>query len=210
MDTCTTRYSQLMARPLDQAKRNQILAEVAQYMSSVGLADLSLRRMAAELGTSSRMLVYYFGSKEELLMQALATQHPDFASIFCDITDVDAFGSALNKLWVIMISDGPAAKSTRVLLQAMGNAVVRSGPFADYATLAIESLVASTALSIGNLGVERTHAQHLATVLVSGLRGTLMDRLITGDVERADAAATLLISVVVNHVRLCSGSYDNT
>ena len=36
-----------------------------------GLADLSLRPLADALATSARMLMYYFGSKERLVAEAL-------------------------------------------------------------------------------------------------------------------------------------------
>ncbi|WP_369028198.1 TetR/AcrR family transcriptional regulator, partial [Nocardia farcinica] len=76
-----------MARPLDHAKRTELLAAVVRYIAEHGLADLSLRPLAAELGTSSRMLIYYFETKENLLVQALATQRPDISSIFAGVTD---------------------------------------------------------------------------------------------------------------------------
>jgi hypothetical protein len=36
-------------------------------LARTGLVDTSLRSLAAEMGTSARMLVYYFGSDEFLL-----------------------------------------------------------------------------------------------------------------------------------------------
>ena len=36
-----------------------------------GLSDLSLRPLAAALGTSGRMLIYYFGSKDQLIVDIL-------------------------------------------------------------------------------------------------------------------------------------------
>nr|WSX53414.1 TetR/AcrR family transcriptional regulator [Streptomyces sp. NBC_00974] len=61
-----------MARTPDQAKRADLLRRVRQYVTENGLADLSLRPLAKALGTSDRMLLYYFGSKEQLVAQALA------------------------------------------------------------------------------------------------------------------------------------------
>jgi AcrR family transcriptional regulator len=36
-----------------------------------GVSDLSLRPAAAALGTTARMLIYYFGSRERLLFAAM-------------------------------------------------------------------------------------------------------------------------------------------
>ena len=42
------------------------------YILKRGLTDLTLRPLAAALDTSPRMLLYFFGSKERLITEALA------------------------------------------------------------------------------------------------------------------------------------------
>jgi AcrR family transcriptional regulator len=61
-----------MPRPPDPAKRRALLDQVREYMIRNGLADLSLRPLARALGTSDRMLLYYFGTKERMVAEALA------------------------------------------------------------------------------------------------------------------------------------------
>src|SRR5947208_2655899 len=46
--------------------REQLLDSAIDYVAAHGLTDLSLRRLAAELGTSHRMLSHHFGSKDGL------------------------------------------------------------------------------------------------------------------------------------------------
>ena len=53
-------------------RRAELLDRVANYILSNGLADLSLRPLATAIGTSPRMLLYFFGSKERLIAEALA------------------------------------------------------------------------------------------------------------------------------------------
>ena len=53
-------------------RRAKLLDEVADYILSNGLADLSLRPLATAIDTSPRMLLYFFGSKERLIAEALA------------------------------------------------------------------------------------------------------------------------------------------
>src|ERR1044072_7743808 len=64
--------SLFMPRPPDPAKRRDLLDRIREYMIRNGLADLSLRPLARALGTSDRMLLYYFGTKERLVAEALA------------------------------------------------------------------------------------------------------------------------------------------
>ena len=43
-------------------------------MARTGVVDTSLRELAAQMGTSARMLVYYFGGKEQLILEVLTRQ----------------------------------------------------------------------------------------------------------------------------------------
>src|SRR5688572_26694862 len=50
-------------------ERDRLLAATVEHAMAHGISELSLRQLAAALGTSHRMLVYYFGSKDELLVE---------------------------------------------------------------------------------------------------------------------------------------------
>src|ERR1043165_2749791 len=51
-----------------QTRRDELLREAVEYVAGHGISDLSLRQLASALGTSHRMLIYHFGSKEGLLV----------------------------------------------------------------------------------------------------------------------------------------------
>src|SRR3954451_20804173 len=46
--------------------RERLLEAAIDYVVDHGLTDLSLRRLATELGTSHRMLIHHFGSRDGL------------------------------------------------------------------------------------------------------------------------------------------------
>lgn len=48
--------------------RERLLEAAIHYVMSRGVSDLSLREIAAAIGTSHRMLIYHFGSKEGLFV----------------------------------------------------------------------------------------------------------------------------------------------
>ena len=48
-------------------RRQEVLEKALEYLLRNGVAGLSLRPLAAKAGTSARLLVYHFGSKEGLL-----------------------------------------------------------------------------------------------------------------------------------------------
>src|SRR5690606_17785178 len=51
----------------DGSARQRLLAAAVEYVATHGVGDLSLRQLAAGIGTSHRMLLYHFGSREGLL-----------------------------------------------------------------------------------------------------------------------------------------------
>ncbi|MFC4375978.1 TetR/AcrR family transcriptional regulator [Nocardia halotolerans] len=184
-----------MARPLDHQKRADLLAGVVAYIAGHGLAALSLRPLAAELGTSSRMLIYYFGTKEELLVQALATQRPDLTALFVDVVEPEALCDRLVGFFDLN-SEGAEADSVRVLLQVLGAACAPDSPYQDYANAAIATFVTELAAALRRTGLAED-PEVVATLLVSALRGIIQDRMITGDRERTTRAARTLIAAVL-------------
>ena len=52
-------------------RRMALAGEIAELVLQDGLDDMGLRGLAARLGTSDRMLLYYFGSKDRLVEEAL-------------------------------------------------------------------------------------------------------------------------------------------
>src|SRR5205823_5515582 len=63
---CTIWY--VSAQSQGSVTRATLLDAAVDFAAGSGLADVSLRQMAAALGTSHRMLIYHFGSKEDLLV----------------------------------------------------------------------------------------------------------------------------------------------
>jgi AcrR family transcriptional regulator len=52
-------------------RKQELLDSLIAYLIEHGPADLSLRPMAEEIGTSARLLIFHFHSKEELLADVL-------------------------------------------------------------------------------------------------------------------------------------------
>jgi AcrR family transcriptional regulator len=60
-----------VARPSNPEIRAQLREGAIDYVMQHGFAGASLRPMAKKLGTSARMLVYHFGSREALMREVL-------------------------------------------------------------------------------------------------------------------------------------------
>ena len=62
--------------PRQTARREQVAAAATDYVLEHGLVGLSLRPLAAQLGTSDRMLLYHFDGKDDPNI-ALIRVHPE-------------------------------------------------------------------------------------------------------------------------------------
>src|SRR5438132_9559653 len=66
---CTMWY--MVEQSQGSVTRAALLDAAVDYATANGLGDVSLRQMAAALGTSHRMLIYHFGSKDGLLVEVV-------------------------------------------------------------------------------------------------------------------------------------------
>ena len=163
-----------MARPVDPTRRAAVLAKAADYVLEQGLAGLSLRPLAKALGTSPRMLLYDFESKELLIGEVLAEIRRREASL------LEAEVRTLEDVWAWI-----AAPERESFLRLFFEIYV--GGFANGAA---EPLVRDWLDFLR----ERWHPpvdEATATLMVAVVRGLLLDRLATGDRRRTDEALRL-------------------
>ncbi|NUU20407.1 MAG: TetR/AcrR family transcriptional regulator [Streptomycetaceae bacterium] len=185
-----------MARPVDHEKRAELLAEVVEYLDRHGVAELSLRKAGAELGTSARMLVYYFGTKEALVAEALASTRPDVDTYFDAADDHEGLLAIALATWGEMVR-GRQRRGVRLLLETMSLAARPKHPHRPFAVEQVQVWVGPLTTAFERLGHPHADAEARATALVSGLRGLALDRYVTRDPHRTDAAARTLIEAVI-------------
>ncbi|MCV7422121.1 TetR/AcrR family transcriptional regulator [Mycobacterium yunnanensis] len=185
-----------MARTPDPLKRAELLRAVVGYLQDRGVGDMSLAPMAEALGTSKRMLLYYFGDRGELLAQALGASRPDAGAIFDGVTTDAEFVTAATALWRA-ITRGRQRHTVRMMLQVLSLATTDPDTYQPYASTSVEVMLDPIAEVLVSLGRPRAEARARATLVVSGLRGLCQDGLVTGDRPRVDAAAELIIAAAV-------------
>ncbi|WP_377268823.1 TetR/AcrR family transcriptional regulator [Peterkaempfera sp. SMS 1(5)a] len=185
-----------MPRPVNTEKRAELLRQVVHHLQHHGLAQMSLSPLAEAIGTTKRMLLYYFGSRENLLAQALAANRPDAGRMFGDVQDTAGLQRAAQALWEAM-TVGEQAGAIRMLLQLLSLAATEPEQYGDLAADTVEVMIDPIAAACVRLGDSPQQARARATLVVSGLRGLCQDRLVTHDVARTDAAAHRLIEYAV-------------
>jgi AcrR family transcriptional regulator len=186
--------------PSAPSAREQELLELAYgYSLTHGLADLSLRPLAAAIGSSPRVLLFLFGSKDGLIRALLARARSDELELLASITaQYDGQPPGLEvvarELWTWL-----AAKEHQPLLKLWVEAYGRSlvspdGPWADFARSTVEDWLELLAAAQPPAERRITRGRARRTGVLAVLRGALLDLLATGDVKRTTAAVEATLS----------------
>jgi AcrR family transcriptional regulator len=163
-----------MPRPFDPHRRAAVLAKAADYVLARGLAGLSLRPLAKALGTSTRMLLYDFGSKDQLIHEILAEIRRREESL------LEAEVHTLDDVWR-WIAAPEREPFLRLFFEIYVGALGRQEA---------EPLVRDW-LDYLQTSWHPPVDEATATLMVAVVRGLLLDRRTTGDRERTDAALRL-------------------
>jgi AcrR family transcriptional regulator len=174
-----------MARPPDPNRRALTLARATDYVLDHGLAGLSLRPLAKALGTSTRMLLYDFGSKERLISEVLAEARRREATILSDLQDAPETSDAgtLRAVWAWLTVE-ERVPFLRLFFEVYVDAMTHPERYADGA----RPLVGDWLEFLGSRWKPKPLDQATATLYIAVIRGLLIDRLTSADPERTDRA----------------------
>src|SRR5271157_4045769 len=104
--------------------RQQLLDRAIEYVADNGLSDLSLRSLAAALGTSHRMLIHHFGSKEGLWVEIVRTVEQRQRDLLTGmLPDVDRPAGEAMRAWWQHISDPSLWPNERLFFELYGQAL---------------------------------------------------------------------------------------
>jgi AcrR family transcriptional regulator len=179
-------------KPPPSARQTELLERAYAYSLTHGLADLSLRPLATAIGSSPRVLLFLFGSKDGLIRALLARARADELDLLHQLNSgydeppgLEVVG---RELWTWL-----AAEERRPLMKLWVEAYGRSlvapdGPWADFASSTVDDWLdlLATAQPAGERGSDRGQARR--TGVLAMLRGALLDLLATGDLDRTTEA----------------------
>lgn len=86
-------------------ERMRLLARVTDHILTHGIAHLSLSSLARAIGSNNRMLLYYFGSKEQLLDEAwlvVMDRYPLLRDRLRDIPPGATAADVLERAWLTL------------------------------------------------------------------------------------------------------------
>lgn len=170
-------------------RRAQLIDGALDYVLAHGLVGLSLRPLAAALGTSDRMLIYHFGSKERLVSEVLGLAQQRLSqTVSPGEGQIHTLAELVDHLWTALKAPH-AAKVTRLYLETCVLAV--QDPLRYKNAPARLRGPWRTPLQAGLLafGIEPQQAEPLADLILDTFDGLALDRLTASDPARVDAAA---------------------
>jgi AcrR family transcriptional regulator len=173
------------------ARQLELLERAYAYVLQHGLTSLSLRPLAQAIGSSPRVLLFLFGSKEGLVQALLArarTAELEFLNQTPPSGSVEDFASVVSGVWQWLV-DKQHRRMLALWLETYAQSLVEpSGPCADFARKTVDDwLELLAARQPASLRRSRAGATERALALAV-LRGALLDLLATGDEERTTAA----------------------
>jgi AcrR family transcriptional regulator len=177
--------------------RERLLAAAMEHVAEHGVGHLSLRALAAALGTSHRMLIYHFGSREGLLIEVIRTvEDQQRAALAEAMRDAGASpAETMRRMWR-RVADPALWPNERLFFEVYAQAL-QGSPHAVPLLDGIVDLwlepIAQLAIAAGRPEAEARADARLGVAVV---RGLLLDLLATGDREAVDAAMERYIAAV--------------
>jgi AcrR family transcriptional regulator len=181
-----------MVRVADETRPAELLDAIVLYLLKSGVAELSLRPLAKAVGSSPRVLLYYFGSKEKLVVKALARLRERQRSTFRGMREAkyDQPSDACRAIWK-MVSAPQSEVLFKFFFETYALALRNPRRYADFLGTAVEDWLDFVAAPWIRKGHAREEARAFATIVIAGFRGFMLDYCATHDRARVNRAVDL-------------------
>jgi AcrR family transcriptional regulator len=173
-----------MVRAPDQSRRRQLLDKLVEEFATGGVGDRSLRDVAAAIGTSHRMLLHHFGTRDDLLVAIVEEVERRQMTVIPDLptNPADHFAG----MWAD-VSRPDLRRFERLFFECYARAANGEQPFAQMVPGAVDNWLALT---------EDLAEPAAARLGLAVIRGLLLDLVATEDEAGVDAAAEAFVQLL--------------
>lgn len=200
-----------MARPRNPERRAELLLAATDVVQRLGIAGVTLRPLANEIGVAPRTLLYHFGSKEKLLVEVIRDLRRHHAQIARSLAEVQMedepeqqLGEAVKRLW--QQARLPEARPFLALYSELMSLAIRDPD--QYRPLLVDAdseWVDAITGYLAHCGIDEDEVPALVDTLLIGYRGAVSFALATGRWESAEASIAAVVVEVQDKIRACSG-----
>jgi AcrR family transcriptional regulator len=177
--------------------RARLLTAAIAYLEANGLGDVSLRELARAIGTSHRMLIYHFGSREGLrvaIAKAIEAAQLDVLAGLADDVNLEP-AETIGAMWE-RVADPALSPHERLFFELYGQALQGRPGTAEFLDGIVEAWVVPGAEYLQQHGLTLAEARAQARLGLAVVRGLLLDLLATQDRQGVDAAMASYVEMV--------------
>jgi AcrR family transcriptional regulator len=171
-----------MARTPDLARRRQLLEALFEEFARGGIGDRSLRDVAAAVGTSHRMLLHHFGSRDDLIIAIVEEAERRQMALVPELPMDPADGFAA--MWADLRR--PELRHLeRLFFECYARAAQGEKPFTRMVPGAVDGWLQEVEAATAGVAYDGA----MARLGLAVTRGLLLDLVATDDEAGVDAAA---------------------
>lgn len=191
--TTRSNPSEVMQGPRSET-RQRMLSATFKHLRAHGIADLSLRQLADQLGTSHRLMSYHFGTKEGLLVaivEEIERENRQWASSLAErhMSPMEVFRLSWERT-----CDPALDGALRLFVEVYGHALQKRPHTAPLLDKLIGDWIGPISERFEQMGMMPEVARIHGHLYIATLRGLMLDLLTTGEKEAATAAWRLYIA----------------
>jgi AcrR family transcriptional regulator len=180
-------------------RREELIEKALEYFLKHGLAGLSLRPLAGQIGTSARLLVYHFGSKDGLIAAVMDEVRARMQKSFAASAAHSAKGvrnGVMRSFWA-WITHPANLPYMCLLFEVQVLAIQNPRAYARY----LEGTSSSWLELIERSLPPSKASRSIATLCAAVIDGLLLEYLSTGDRRRTTSALELFSTMMRGRTR---------
>ena len=177
--------------------RERLLNAAIDHIAERGISDLSLRELAAAIGSSHRMLIHHFGGREGLWVEVIRAVEERQRAAFAEVVpDPGSTGGDVMRQWWRHISDPALWPNERLFFELYGQALQGRPGTVELLDGIVDAWLEPAAAGFMAYGLSHAEALAQARLGVAVSRGLLLDLLATSEREAVDAAMEAYIDLM--------------
>lgn len=168
--------------------RDRLLDVVLAHLAEHGTHDLSLRGLAAAVGSSHRMLSYHFGSRDGLLVAVSRAVEGRQREALVQLLEADPDASAIDVMWRMYerLVDPALWPQERLFFDLYARALQGQPAAQPLLDGVVDAWLHPLTALFSRLGFDAEQASAEARLALAVSRGLLLDLLATHDRAAAD------------------------
>lgn len=156
------------------SRRDELLDQATDHVLEHGLIGMTLRPLAAAIGTSDRMLLYHFGSRDALVSAVVARTTERSVTAVQSMPPARSVRAAVNELWRAYREEPLNAQLT-LYCQAAASGLIGHEPYRSDARASNALWVEALRDYLVRSGAPRRRVARIATLVDSCLFGFHLD-----------------------------------